>query len=150
MGQVAKTINGRTYKMSCNDGEEQRLSELLSYVETHVSLLTEQFGQVGEDRLMLMASLMIADELWDLRDDLEENARRAQEELRALAATGGGQVLRESGDLDASGDEFDDEHSQEDGEDDVASAKTHGSVASTDMDIGIDNSAPTKQKRAYR
>ena len=63
MGQVSKAINGRTYRMSCNDGEEQRLGELLSYVETHVSLLTEQFGQVGEDRLMLMASLMISDEL---------------------------------------------------------------------------------------
>jgi cell division protein ZapA (FtsZ GTPase activity inhibitor) len=138
--------------MSCNDGEEQRLGELLSYVETHVSLLTEQFGQVGEDRLMLMASLMISDELWDLRDELEENARRAQAELRELAGIenrSGSAAGRSINDDNVSGE------MARDGKRDTSASNAPASEderarPSSDMDIGIDHSGPITQKRAYR
>ncbi len=132
--------------MSCNDGEEQRLGELLSYVETHVSLLTEQFGQVGEDRLMLMASLMIADELWDLRDDLEENARRAQEELRALAGIDRKPDADKSNGLHTTSADYDDKRDKKLD----SSVETQGSPPSADMDIGIDHRAPDTRTRAYR
>ncbi len=68
MGQVAITLNGRTYRLLCGAGEEQRLLALSGHLKSKVDALVAQFGQVGEDRLLLMAALLIADELFDARD----------------------------------------------------------------------------------
>jgi cell division protein ZapA len=70
MGQVAITLNGRSYRLRCGDGEEQRLFALAEHVRAKLDDLTREFGQVGDDRLLLMAALLIADELFDLREDL--------------------------------------------------------------------------------
>lgn len=67
MGQVAVNLNGRSYRFDCGDGEEPRLKELAAHVKTRYDSLAREFGNVGEDRLMLMAALLIADELWDAR-----------------------------------------------------------------------------------
>jgi cell division protein ZapA len=75
MGQVQATINGRSYQLNCADGQEQRLSELAKFVGKKVDELAKEFGQVGDIRLLLMAALMTADELFDLREDA---ARRAE------------------------------------------------------------------------
>ncbi|HZD25039.1 MAG TPA: cell division protein ZapA [Alphaproteobacteria bacterium] len=63
MAQVSVRVNGRDYLIACQDGEEQRLTELADYVNSRVGELVDSVGQVGEARLLLMASLMIADEL---------------------------------------------------------------------------------------
>jgi cell division protein ZapA len=65
MGQVAITVHGRSYRFDCGDGEEARLSELAEYVKSRMDALTREHGMVGEERLLLMAALTIADELWD-------------------------------------------------------------------------------------
>lgn len=67
MGQVTVTLNGRAYRLSCGEGEEKRLLALADHVRDKLDLLVAQFGQAGNDRLMLMAALLIADELWDAR-----------------------------------------------------------------------------------
>ena len=72
MGQVDIAINGKTYRIACEDGEEQRLSNLAAMVDAHVHDLIEQVGQIGESRLLVMASLLIADEFVDLRDSRDE------------------------------------------------------------------------------
>lgn len=72
MGQVAVTLNGRTYRLECNEGEEAHLSQLAEYVGAHVDEMRRKFGQVGDDRLILMASLFVTDELWALRADVED------------------------------------------------------------------------------
>lgn len=72
MGQVNVTLNGRNYRLECSEGEESHLIELAEYLGTHVDTMRRKFGQVGDDRLILMASLVIADELWELRRELEE------------------------------------------------------------------------------
>ena len=72
MGQVDIAINGKTYRIACEDGEEQRLSDLAAMVDAHVHDLIEQVGQIGESRLLVMASLLIADEFVDLRDSRDE------------------------------------------------------------------------------
>ena len=72
MGQVDIAINGKTYRIACEDGEEQRLSDLAAMVDAHVHDLIEQVGQIGENRLLVMASLLIADEFVDLRDSRDE------------------------------------------------------------------------------
>lgn len=72
MAQVDITVNGKTYRIACEDGQEQRLTNLAGMVDAHVKDLVEQVGQVGDTRLLVMASLLIADELIDLRDAAHE------------------------------------------------------------------------------
>jgi cell division protein ZapA len=65
MGQVAITVNGRSYRFECGDGEEARLKELAAYVKSRMDGLTREHGKIGEERLLLMTALLIADDLWD-------------------------------------------------------------------------------------
>ena len=80
MGQVAITVNGRSYRFDCGDGEEPRLQELAEYVKSRMETLSREHGNVGEERLLLMAALTIADELWDATDGNagSASARRRQ------------------------------------------------------------------------
>ncbi len=81
MGQVAVTVNGRSYRFACGDGEEARLGELAAFVKGRVEELKGRFGNAGEERMLLMAALVIADELWDARAALaEKQAGAAAEE----------------------------------------------------------------------
>jgi len=72
MGQVSVSLNGRAYRLECSEGEEAHLVELAEYLGSHVDTMRRKFGQVGDDRLILMASLVVTDELWELRRELEE------------------------------------------------------------------------------
>ena len=72
MGQVSVTLNGRTYRLECGEGEEAHLIALSEYLGSHVESMKHKFGQVGDDRLILMASLMVTDELWEARRQLQE------------------------------------------------------------------------------
>ena len=105
MGQVSITINNRTYRLACDAGEEDRLAELATYVKGKIELLTAEIGHAGDERLMLMAALQIADELWDARlgaaatpataaahDDTTEpeQVRRLKTLAAKMAASAGG------------------------------------------------------------
>ncbi|HSD93021.1 MAG TPA: cell division protein ZapA [Methyloceanibacter sp.] len=72
MGQVSVTLNGRTYRLECGEGEETHLVALAEYLSSHVDTMKRKFGQVGDDRLILMASLLVTDELWELRRQMQE------------------------------------------------------------------------------
>ena len=87
MGQVTVTLNGRTYRLSCGDGEEERLLSLAGHVRERIEALSTEFGHAGDDRLLLMAALLVTDELFDARDRLMEhmNAERRQSDLGAAA-----------------------------------------------------------------
>jgi len=74
MGQVAINLNGRLYRFDCGDGEEPRLEELAAFVKGRLDALSQEYGNVGDDRLMLTAALLITDELLDARAALEELA----------------------------------------------------------------------------
>ena len=67
MGQVTITLNGRSYRLRCGPGEEPRLIELADEVRAKLDGLISEFGQAGDDRLLLMSALLIADELHDAR-----------------------------------------------------------------------------------
>ena len=72
MGQVSVILNGRTYRLECGEGEEAHLIELAEYLGTHFEVVKRKFGQVGDDRLILMASLHVMDELWDLKRQMQD------------------------------------------------------------------------------
>lgn len=74
MGEVAITLNGRTYRLECGDGEEEHLLALSEQVGKRLNELQKQFGQVGDDRLLLMTALMIADDLDEAQNKLGEIA----------------------------------------------------------------------------
>lgn len=86
MAQVSVTINDRNYQIACDDGQEDHLLKLANYVNTRVSELVASVGQVGDARLLVMVSLLIADEMSDAYSELEE-ARSAGEGVAALMAT---------------------------------------------------------------
>jgi len=68
MGEVIVTIQNRSFKLGCDDGEEEHLKILAGHIGKHVSNLRETIGKTGDDQLYLMAGLMVCDELWDARD----------------------------------------------------------------------------------
>jgi cell division protein ZapA len=65
MAQVEVTVNGRSYMVACDDGQEAHVVRLGRYVDQKVQTLVKTVGQVGDARLLLMASLIVADELVD-------------------------------------------------------------------------------------
>jgi cell division protein ZapA len=73
MGQVSVTLNGRTYRLNCGDGEEPHLLDVVAHVRRHVDRLTREHGQIGDERLLLMTSILITDELYELRKAVEQD-----------------------------------------------------------------------------
>jgi cell division protein ZapA len=63
MAQVSVTINGRVYRMACDDGQEDHLSRLARELDARIARLRDSFGEIGDTRLTVMAALMVADEL---------------------------------------------------------------------------------------
>ncbi|HEY1430554.1 MAG TPA: cell division protein ZapA [Stellaceae bacterium] len=78
MGQVNVPVNGRSYAIACDDGQEARIRRLGQYVDAKVGEFVARVGQVGEARLLLLAALVIADELSDANDALEREHNRAE------------------------------------------------------------------------
>ena len=71
MAQVTVTINGRKYDISCDNGEEAHLTQLAEYVDRRVHELVAKVGQVGDARLLVMTSLLCADELSEVYTELD-------------------------------------------------------------------------------
>jgi cell division protein ZapA len=63
MAQIMLTVNGRSYPVACDDGQEDRIRQLGQYIDGKVAEFAKKWGQVGDARLILMASLVITDEL---------------------------------------------------------------------------------------
>jgi cell division protein ZapA len=71
MGEVSVSVNGRSFKIACDDGQEPRIRRLAQYVDAKVGDFVGRVGQVGEAKLLLLAALVIADELSDANDALQ-------------------------------------------------------------------------------
>jgi cell division protein ZapA len=84
MSQVNVTINGRQFRMACEDGEEDHLSRLAEDLDARISRLRLRFGEIGDTRLTVMAALTLADELAETREKL----KRVEPELTALQEAG--------------------------------------------------------------
>ena len=77
MAQVDVSVNGQSYRIACEDGQEDRLVDLATMVDEKVLELVNQIGQVGSNRLLVMAALIIADELVDLKNEAGSSQERA-------------------------------------------------------------------------
>jgi len=67
MAQVTVTVNGQHFRVACGEGEEERIGKLADYINSKIRDLVASMGQVGEARLLLLAALILADEVFDLR-----------------------------------------------------------------------------------
>ena len=80
MSHVSVTINGRQYRMACEDGQEGHLMRLARDLDMRIEQLRSRFGEIGDMRLTVMAALTVADELVEAGKRL----RRVEEELAGL------------------------------------------------------------------
>lgn len=89
MGKVSLDINGRKYAMGCEDGEEERLYRLGQKLDDRVTQMANQFGQIGDLKLLVMAGITMMDEVEDTMEnlDLRVDARAAGLRKERDAAT---------------------------------------------------------------
>ena len=80
MGQVSVSINNRQYRMACEDGQEEHLTQLAQDLDRRIAKLRSDFGEIGDMRLTVMAALIVGDEL----SEQGQRLRRAEDELAAL------------------------------------------------------------------
>lgn len=94
MAQVTVQVNGKPYLVGCEDGQEGHVQSLAKLFDDYVEQVAREVGQLGETRLFLMGSLLLADELVDLRSRLahaeaevgRRDADGAKSDQRAVAA----------------------------------------------------------------
>ena len=67
MAQVTVTIDGKAYRMACDEGQEEHLTDLAGRFDRYVTHLKGQFGEIGDQRLTVMAGIMVMDELSELQ-----------------------------------------------------------------------------------
>jgi cell division protein ZapA len=84
MAQVSVTIDGRKYRLACNEGEETRLETLAGLIDGKIGEMRASFGEIGDQRLIVMAAIAVADNMAEARDEAEAERRRlAEAEARA-------------------------------------------------------------------
>ncbi len=71
MSKVTISLNGRPFTIGCEEGQQAYLRELAGHLDNHVRGLADRVGQIGDLRLLLMASLIVADELKEAQGELE-------------------------------------------------------------------------------
>jgi cell division protein ZapA len=88
MSQVSVTINGRQFRMGCEDGQEDHLTNLARELDARIADLRGKFGEIGDSRLTVMAALTIADEMTEMGSrikKLEQDLAAAQDAQAAAA-----------------------------------------------------------------
>jgi len=80
MSHINVTINGRQYRMACEEGQEVRLLKLAENLESRIQSLRGKFGEIGDARLTVMAALTVCDELVDT----SQRIRSLEDELGKL------------------------------------------------------------------
>ena len=80
MAQVTVVINGRQFRLACEEGQEAHLKRLAEDLDRRIGGLRKQFGEIGDTRLTIMAALMVSDEVTESGTKL----RKLEEELATL------------------------------------------------------------------
>ncbi|HTV34663.1 MAG TPA: cell division protein ZapA [Methylocella sp.] len=83
MAELALTIAGKMYRIACDEGEEPRLSDLASLVDARITTLKARFGEIGDQRLTIMAAISFADE-WS---EAHERIRELEADINQLKVT---------------------------------------------------------------
>jgi cell division protein ZapA len=90
MAHVSVTINGRQYRMACEDGQEAHLLRLAKDLDLRIEELRGRFGEIGDTRLIVMAAITVADEL----AEAGKRMRQIEDELAGMQDAGAANVER--------------------------------------------------------
>ena len=82
MAKVSISVNGRRYALGCEDGEEERLARLGQKLDDRVNSMADQFGQIGDLRLMVIAGITMLDELEDMNTAVDTEVDKRVLDLR--------------------------------------------------------------------
>lgn len=83
MAHVTVTINGKAYRMACDEGQEAHLVSLSDRFNGHVSQLKGAFGEIGDQRLTVMAGIMVVDEM----QELEKKIRSLEADIATMKSS---------------------------------------------------------------
>lgn len=83
MAQVTVSIDNKSYRMACEEGQEEHLTELAGRFDRYVGHLKGQFGEIGDLRITVMAGIMVMDEL----HELQRRMRGLEAEVETLKKT---------------------------------------------------------------
>lgn len=104
MGAITVNIGGRAYSLACRDGEEPRLIQLATHLSHKADELTDSLGQMSEPRLLLMAGILVTDELFDLRAAPANAAAAANAQIGEALLRLAERVEKLAGSLEAAAD----------------------------------------------
>ena len=85
MADVEISINNRSYRISCKDGEEDRIRGLAALLNKQIIQLADKIGQLGEARMILLASLILLDKSDEIEKESEKILNIATEKIEELA-----------------------------------------------------------------
>ena len=91
MANVNIKFNNKDYLLSCDDGQEENLKELAGHLDSKYSQLKKNLGNIGESKLLLITSIQMVDDYFDLSKKINskkndfENLSTKFKELRSLA-----------------------------------------------------------------
>lgn len=83
MAEVSVEINGRKYRMACEDGQETHLSSLATRFNRYIDEYKGTFGEIGDNRLTVMAGIAVVDELVEVERKLNEMRSELQTVTKA-------------------------------------------------------------------
>jgi len=86
MAKVSFVINGRKYALGCDEGEEERLMRLGQKLDDRVNTMANQFGQIGDLKLMVMAGITMLDELEEMNKSVDNEVDKRIGDLRKETA----------------------------------------------------------------
>ena len=91
MANVNIKFNNKDYLLSCDDGQEEDLKTLTKFLDKKYSNLKDKLGNIGENKLLLITSIQVIDEYFDLKKRVQsqkenfENLSKKFKEMRSLA-----------------------------------------------------------------
>jgi cell division protein ZapA len=78
MANVNIKFNGKEFLLSCDDGQEEHLEELLTHINEKFSNLKNDLGNIGENKLLLITSVQIMDEYFETKKKVEQKKTELQ------------------------------------------------------------------------
>jgi len=89
MAQISVTIAGRAFRMACEDGEEEHLTALAALLDERIGEMRKSFGEIGDQRLTVMAALSFADE----RAEAARRAAKLEDEIAKMRESARGAAM---------------------------------------------------------
>ena len=79
MANINVKFNNKDYLLSCDDGQEESLKRLTNFLDKKYSELKDKLGNIGENKLLLITTIQLIDEYFDLKQKVTEQKNKLDE-----------------------------------------------------------------------